>query len=346
MDHGTIVDETTNKATEAIVPQVSQPLHEYTPKRYSCCWNFLNILIFVMSVILSWWVGHTRILDDFIPLLPTSGDSLRRSPYIDEKNASYVLKRRQALVLTEFESAIASKGWKVLRSSANITIETLEAADGWPPYVRTTAFIPCSPETVFDAFKWSNFHKTQSAIDPFYQSSEVVLEGSRTWRVIRKSTKRPLIYPKREFYLATIDTKSTSNVFTTVPPSMQQQSDGTEPESRENSHGTTTGEGGGGKGVETMLIPRGTMMSILVSVRMSDEFLDQRRVGASEKAKERYVQGFQDFVGWFLPVPGGTRLVLVMRVDVGADIPKWAFMAVVAATGIPAMRSLSDYVTR
>lgn len=300
------------------------------------CWSFFHLVFFVISVTLSWWIGHIGMLDDYINYVPSSEDALRRSPFISEKNVTHVLKKRQALVQAEFEEAIVSKKWKVLRSSLNISIETLEAVDGWPPYIRTTAFIACSPETVFEAFKWNNFHKTQSVIDPFYQSSQVIFEGHKGWRVIRKSTKRPLIYPKREFYLATIDTKALKTMNSTLPESMH-------PPRKESGEGS---EKISDPSFEAMLIPKGTMMSVLVSVRMSQDFLDQKQVGSSERARERYVQGFQDFVGWFVPVPGGTRMMLVMRVDVGADIPKWAFFAVVSATGIPAIRSLSKYLNR
>jgi hypothetical protein len=53
-------------------------------------------------------------------------------------------------------------------------------------------------------------------------------------------------------------------------------------------------------------------------------------------------------MAWYEEVNGEdgrkmTRLSIVMRVDLGQDIPRWAFLLTVASTGITSMQKLQKY---
>ena len=67
-----------------------------------------------------------------------------------------------------------------------LQIDTLEAEDGWPLYIRTSVRLNASPEKTFNGFKWNNFHETQTKIDPFYESASMIWEISKNSRIIRK----------------------------------------------------------------------------------------------------------------------------------------------------------------
>lgn len=121
---------------------------------------------------------------------------------VGKKNISAILKRRFQDIHTEYELALQSQNWKTMRHSGNVSIETMEPADGWPIYIKTTAYFPINPTSLYEIFKWKNFDTTQKAIDPFYESSGLIFEPSKDIKVVYKRTKRPLIYPKRQFIIA------------------------------------------------------------------------------------------------------------------------------------------------
>jgi hypothetical protein len=108
------------------------------------------------------------------------------SPLIGKRNASKVLLRRFSDVKLTFENAMRTPGWQILRSGDNISIETIEAKEGWPLFIRTTAYFSVAPSVLYEAFHWEIFEKTQSKIDPFYESSQSLLHVSKNVHLIRK----------------------------------------------------------------------------------------------------------------------------------------------------------------
>ena len=56
-------------------------------------------------------------------------------------------------------------------------------------FIRTTAFFNASPTEVADTFAWSNFDQIQRSIDPFYETSQLLLEPSSQIKLIRKVTR-------------------------------------------------------------------------------------------------------------------------------------------------------------
>ena len=135
-------------------------------------------------------------------------------------------------------------------------------------------------------------------------------------RVIKKTTKRPLVYPKRIFTLGLVqgEQKREVSAFTDVT-------------------------------YRTHLIPRGTPTTTLVNVVPTAEL---------HTPPDGYVTSYQDFVAWYRPrtnkfgepVPGETELTIVMRVDMGKDVPHWLFLFIVGMTGQSSMRSLALHLAK
>lgn len=119
----------------------------------------------------------------------------------------------------------------------------------------------------------------------------------------------------------------------------------------------------------SILVPKGTLMNAMVNVNIDLDALVAPTKGFSwtkafqrfspgekdysnEKTRERqrqkdrkekHIKAYQDMMGWFIPLPqsGGTLLVFVMQVDLGPDIPHWAFLTAVAATAAWGMDALN-----
>ncbi len=272
-------------------------------------------------------------------LFTHNSTSSNESPIVGKFNASDLLFKRFSDAQNSFESVLQEKKWTTLRAatSERITIERLDGDDkSWPPYIRTTAIINAPPDIVYEYFEWSSFDTTQKAIDPFYEGSELLLEATPNMKVIRKTTKRPLIYPKRQFNLGMI-TGEQRKTITVLGPEQKGR----------------------------LTIPRGTLQSTLLNVIPTDDLQSKSKNDESTS----YVTAFQDFTAWFVPMkeakfdstplptpsssspsedltPTHTQLTIVMRVDLGRDIPHWIFLLVVGATGLRSMRSLTSLITK
>lgn len=249
-------------------------------------------------------------------------------PTVGRFNASDVIRARQLEIQTSFEEVLNQKGWITLKQTERVSIQRMDLPDGsWPPYVKTTAFLHGTPEQVQDRFTWNNFHETQRAIDPFFEDAESLFEVSSNTRIIRKTTKRPLIYPKREFTMALVQGEQKNKV--TVRNSMD------------------FGVG---------FISRKTPTTSLITVTPTDQVAaTSSGAVSSSSSSSSYVHSFQDFVAWYRPrinyrteevMEGWTELTIVMRVDLGRDIPHWAFMLLVGHTGVGSMKLLQDHIRR
>lgn len=87
-------------------------------------------------------------------------------------------------------------------------------------------------------------------------------------------------------------------------------------------------------------------MSSLINVKLDADLASSQDL-LPRLSTEHYVTAFQDFIAWFTATEaGGTKLVICMRVDLGEDIPQWALLTTVAATGVWSMRALRDTVDR
>ena len=135
---------------------------------------FLALFIFILSRIL------VDIIESAHPA-PCTG-----SPIIQRSNASKAIMRRFQDVKLTFEHAMHTPGWRVLRSRHNVSIEIIEAKEGWPMFIRTTTFFDASPVEVADSFAWSNFDRIQRLVDPFYETSQLLLEPTTQMKLIRK----------------------------------------------------------------------------------------------------------------------------------------------------------------
>ena len=53
-------------------------------------------------------------------------------------------------------------------------------------FIRTTTLLTSRPGEVADYFAWHNFDWIQRAVDPFYESSQILMEPSKQIKLIRK----------------------------------------------------------------------------------------------------------------------------------------------------------------
>jgi hypothetical protein len=162
---------------------------------------------------------------------------------------------------------------------------------------------------------------------------------------MRQTTQRPLVFPKREMTVALCE-KTLRQSFTINNLKLR-----------------TTPM----KSFTSINIPKGTSMNAMVNVNINLDALefpkgrtfpwsgirfpgqkDKEVVGKKKDwqkqrdRKERHMKAYQDMMGWFVPLEGGgTLLVFVMQVDLGPDIPHWAFFTAVAATAVWSMGALN-----
>eukprot|EP01036_Dinobryon_divergens_P022451 gene22451-30708_t len=215
-----------------------------------------------------------------------------------------------------------------MRTSENVTIERSATAYGGPSYLKTTAHFQVPPQSLIQLFYWQNFHRTQSVIDPFFESADQLLNVSSNCRVIKKTTKRPLVFPKRVFHMASCEHTQAQSVEIFIHSAWNTLV-------RRTTCGLSAPIGEHSRSFEEqnklrVSIDKGTIVSSLMSVTLPK---DEDILG--------YVRSFQDFIAWFLDDgTGGTLLVILMRVDLGPDIPNWAFLTTVAATGVWSMHAM------
>jgi len=243
------------------------------------------------------------------------------SPYVGHFNASNVVKRRLTLVQQDFEEALTANGWEPLWTSNNVTVEALDVDGSWPIYVRSFAVFDCKPQKLYDLVNWGNYDATQKVVDPFHESSRLLSNPSSHIKIVRKTTKRPFIMPKREFMMALVEKTHRSSF--SVKNVKVRSAPMTLP--------------------RDIKVERGILVNAVVNVNTAD---DVTYPGGKRGASAGYIRAYQDMMGYFVPLAsGGTMLVSIMRVDLGPDIPRFAFKTTLGATvswGMSALRKLSN----
>ena len=254
-----------------------------------------------------------------LPIFFAPSEKSLTSPYISHGNASWVVRNRLKVVEGDFEAALTSDGWYTMWAGNNITVEALDNKDGsWPIYVRSLAVFDCKPEKLYNLLNWENFDKTQQKVDPFHESTTLLSNPSDSIKIVRKTTKRPFIMPKRDFMLALIE-KKPQNSFTIKNVKIR-----TSPM----------------KSMTEIKVDRNFLMNGMINVNIGDNLLSE------SKSKGSYIRAYQDMAGYFVPLEnGGTLLVSMMRVDLGSDIPHFAFKTTLGATvawSMGTLRTLSN----
>lgn len=267
-------------------------------------WYITFILVVLIAIYLT---GIKDAVDEVVDLETAYYDV----KVIGQRNASRIINDRVNAMQSLFVDAYGRPGWKLLRSSKNTTIDILAASDGYPSFLKTTTHIGAESQKVFSKFQWNNFHKTQKAIDPFFENAETIAMLDNI-RLLRKTTKRPLIFPKREFILGSVDLKQRNTISVT-------------------DRRTST----------VTVIPRGTLISALVSIK-----IDESSFNTITERGEQFVLAYQDFMSWYIPEQYGTKLIVIMRVDLGKDIPRWIFLTTIAATGIWSVNALKKLLEK
>lgn len=238
------------------------------------CFRFLTAYVIVLAICILYSLNqHEQFL------ISQNKEASLSVPTVNKTNATKAVAARSEFVHKDFEQALVSANWTLLRSGKNITIERATCQEGWPDYLKTTAHIPIAPEKLAKVFGWNNFHSNQLKIDPFYEGSNSLASLSKTARIIRKTTKRPLFYPKREFTMAMLEGKQKINL-----------------KYKQNDYMNSSLQC-------DKNIPRGTLWSALNTVSFVD-------TTSSIPPDVTYVKAYQDFIAWFVSDGKGTELEL------------------------------------
>ena len=273
---------------------------------------------------------------------PLSSYRLPVSPLVGRRNASSVISSQVNRVKLQFERILTDPSckWQVLRSvpSVNLTVSVhysdLKDENGSQhqhPYVKTTIFIESSPKEVYKLFLWRHLHDTLSVIDPLYESSELVSKVSANTNIVRKMTKRLIVFPKREFFLAysLLDQRTSIHID------------------------------------EYHKIPSRSQVASFVNLRLDQDDYKEYRNSAD------YVQASQDYFVWFSKIKmdnkdGGvkdasandvddkeddrpskecTLITTISRVDLSISVPRWPLetaMGNIAAGSMLALKKLAE----
>ncbi len=277
-------------------------------------WRYHLVAIIFASIVVFWYRNHqSRELknDTVVPMVSSSALS-----------SSNLLQKTYNLLSNDFEAVLGTeKHWKLLKSHKNISIETYDGGIGlWPVYVRTTTVIDKPVCDVYKLFTFENFAKTQNYIDPFYESStQINTDKNHADKIIHKITKCPLFYHKRLFTLAILERKQGHNFNVRFPINSVGTSLDKQKVFNKNKH-------------NYYVIPKGTPVIAIFSVNNTNV----------NNINQDYVEARQQFMAWFIEKDhkNSTHLEIVMRVDLGLDIPHWLFLHTVGVTGIWAMGKL------
>jgi hypothetical protein len=270
----------------------------------------LSILVVIIAV------GYSVVTSTFAynTFLTSINDNSYDSPVFHFDSESDDVKgsvyRRFRSIHHDFVNACRDQdGWRTLRKTVDTMVEVKESDSGWPHYIKTTATVRAKPSELFDMFTWKHFDDTQRRVDPFYESSEMLqeLRKGKQALVFRRIMKRPLVFPKRLFVGALLAKVESTSGF-------------------EVSH--STGQ---------VSVSKNTTMHSIVNMKCGNE--------CNPNTDETFVLGFQDFISWYVDMGDGTTtLVTVMRMDLGKDIPRWAFLSTAELVSVQAMKSIRSLV--
>ena len=98
------------------------------------------------------------------------------------------------------------------------------------------------------------------------------------------------------------------------------------------------------KPIHNITVDKGILTNAVVNVNTGIKFQMNMK-------NETLVRAYQDMMGWFVPIDSGrgTLLIAVMKVDLGPDIPRFAFKTALSATvawSMSSLRKLSDKLSK
>lgn len=156
--------------TSAVTPQYKKPSNTSV---------IAIVLAYIGFVVASYLCGVHPSLDYSNPV--------SQSPWVGEHNATKLINQRLQLIEERYQGVMVRDGWKMLRMSPNVTIETMSSEDGsWPGYIRTSAIFQAKPDDILKYLGWLQFDETQKKVDRFHESSYLLFAPSHKSKVIRK----------------------------------------------------------------------------------------------------------------------------------------------------------------
>jgi hypothetical protein len=184
--------------------------------------------------------------------------------------------------------------------------------------IQTSTNLDASPKDAMSLFEFSQLETTVKIIDPFFERIALLFEPSKDLKVFRRTTPKLALLPRRDFTLASFD-------------GSQQQA---------TSFPVTNSKHSSLKNVNDdfqSTIPKGTLYQQYISVRPNSEY-----TVTPYPSQGKYIKSFQDSVVWFIDDgQGGTNLVSIMQVDLGADVPRLVaiyFLCAIFYIDVPRVR--------
>jgi len=200
-----------------------------------------------------------------------------------------------------------------MRQSDNITIERAETSYGGPDYLKTTAQFGVPPKKLIQLFSWEKFHHTQTAIDPFFESCSIHMNVSSHCRVILKTTKRPLVFPKRRFFMSMMESFQQSPFVINLHSSWHGYVKNIDKECNRDSferHSKET-ETLNSANTITITVPKKTIISSLLTVNIAANSIKQNEL----KDTNNYIHAFQDFIAWFIDDGKGYNILYLITLS-------------------------------
>ena len=261
------------------------------------------------------------------------------SPLVGRKNASSVITSHVNRLKLQFENMLSasSYSWQVLRDipgmNLSVSVHYGDLMDDSgrryrQPYIKSSILIKAQPKEVYKMFMWRHLHDTLQAVDPLYESSKLVSKVSANTNILRKTTKRLIIFPKRELFLAhsLFDQRSPIHVS------------------------------------DHHIIPSGSLVASFVNIQLSQNDYKENKSSGS------HVQASQDYFAWFSKVKTNknhknnnnkdgnheygesqypeycTLMTTISRLDLGLSIPRWPLETTMTSMTAGFMISLKKIV--
>ena len=109
------------------------------------------------------------------------------SPWVVGSNASWVVNQRMNQMEIDYSNALNSNGWKVLRATKNVTIDTLSMVrNEWPVYIRSVAVFNVSPDKLRKLFQSENYQISANKKSDDSNGYTELLATSGNVKIIRK----------------------------------------------------------------------------------------------------------------------------------------------------------------
>lgn len=266
--------------------------------------------------------------------------------WVQDHQETQILWQRYREVRHEFEGYLQERealerpqGWAVLTTSRDNRLkvsirwpEPSQPGKGVPLMIAEGLFKNRTADALWEAMRVGSTHKTMPRLDPFYESYTPLHVYNHQIEIGRRTTKRLLVYGKRDFIFASFEEKEAAAAATDKKAKGSQKRQG--------------GREGGREG-EQLHVTASISLSLEGTQQIGGRhtFLPPSFPPSGLGEREGYTRAHQDLVGFYFPCPEdafATRATIIMRTDLKGNIPHWVFSKSVGTTGMHFLQTLED----